>query len=545
MGPHLTRRQALAGLAAVTVAGRVGAGARHPDLFSHGVASGDPDYRSVVLWTRVAPVRPRLEVRWTIAEDAAFERIVNRGAGFADADRDHTVKVVAGGLEAGRSYFYRFEAAGTVSPVGRTRTLPVGRLESLVLALASCSNFPFGYFNAYEAIARDPEVEFVVHLGDYIYEYGSDGYGAQVGAVLGRVHAPRREIVTLADYRERHAQYKAEPGSRALHAAHPLIALWDDHESANNPWTGGAENHQDETEGAWPDRLSASLRAWYEWMPVREPEKGGSRTDYWRHLQFGDLASLVTLETRHTGRSRQIEYGSHLPEIRSVEEARRFMREVVGAPGRNMLSSAMEAFLRDALSESRQARRPWRLIGNQIPMARVHVPPLPERGLEAASADELAHLRTLGRFDLPLYLDPWDGYPDARARFYALCAGEGARDLLVLTGDSHAFWFNELFDDAGEGMGLEIGTTSITSPGDFEAFGPEGAALLDNLIASHNPEVVWTDNRHRGYVRLRLDHQLARADYVAVGRIDVPRFRTEVLRSVTIRHQGGGLRYSG
>jgi alkaline phosphatase D len=552
---RLTRRQALAGLAAATVGSRTGAfepgAGAAAEPFAHGVASGDPDHSSVVLWTRVAPLEPRMEVSWYVARDPAFEQPVTGGTVVTGGERDHTVKVVADGLTPGETYYYRFGAAGAVSPVGRTRTLPAGALARLGLAIASCSNYPFGHFNAYDAIARDPQIDFVLHLGDYLYEYGADGWGGAVGAGIGRVHRPATETVTLADYRERHAQYKTDAGSRAMLAAHPLLCIWDDHESTNNPWMGGAENHQPEAEGPWAARRAASLQAYFEWMPVRDPGPDGSRARYWRHYAFGDLASLVTLETRHTGRSRQVEYREHLLGIRSREDAERFLAERVGDPERTMLSADMERFLAQALTDSKRTDRPWRLIGNPIPMARVHVPPLDGETFDAVSSDpedpvagQLRHLTTLGRYDLPLYLDPWDGYPAARERFYRLCAAAGARDLLVLTGDSHAFWTNALFDDGGGPMGLELGTAGITSPGDFEGFGRAGGARLDALIAAHNPEVLWTDNLHRGFVRLLLGRDEAAADFVTVTRVDVPEYRAERLRRVRIVRDGERLRYA-
>ena len=552
MPVRLDRRELLSGLAVAPLLGRSGPARAAPSgAFAHGVASGDPAADSVVLWTRVSVPVLRVDVRWEVADREDFSRPVAAGTLVTGPDRDHTVKVVVAGLEPGRRYCYRFHAAGETSPTGWTRTLPRGRLESLGIALASCSNHPFGFFNAYAAIAEDPEVAFVLHLGDYIYEYGPDGYGGRVGAGIGRVPSPPHEIVSLADYRRRHAQYKADAGSRAMHAAHPLIAIWDDHESANNPWMGGAENHQPDTEGDWHDRRAASLQAYYEWMPIREPGPGGSPAAYWRHFEFGDLASLVTLETRHTGRSRQIEYDDHPAALTSAAAAAAFRREVLGAPDRAMLAPELETFVAASLADSVRAGRPWRLLGNQIPMARVHVPPLdgelPGWSADASdpTSDHRARLAALGRFDLPIYLDTWDGYPAARERLYARCREVGATDLLVLTGDSHSFWTNALRDGAGRPMGLEIGTAGITSPGDFEAFGPEGAARMDELLMRHNDEVLWTDNRHRGYVRLVLGRAAARVDVVAVDRIDVPRYRTRLLHREQIVRRDEVLEFTG
>ena len=556
---QITRRQALAGLSSALVmpmSVRAKTLAPATGIFRHGVASGDPDHQSLVIWSRVTTDDSQPRVAWQIAKDASFEKLVDQGQLMTDADRDYTVKVLVGGLKPGQTYYYRFALGSEFSMVGRSKTLPEGHVEKLGIALASCSNFPYGFFNAYDAIAKDPEIDLVLHLGDYIYEYGADGYGAEVGQTLDRNHAPTHEIVSLQDYRQRHAQYKADLASQSMHSAHPLIAIWDDHESTNNPWMQGAQNHQPDSEGAWEPRRAMSLQAYYEWMPIRDPDMNEagldmSRAAYWRHFRFGDLASMVALETRHTGRSEQIDYMDYLDYFDSREERDRFMDEVLADPSRNMLSTEMEAFLGASLRESVEAKRPWRLIANQIPMARTHVPSMDhpyfqpsENGEYDPVAEEWAYMLRKGELDLPIYLDPWDGYPAARERFYNLCEEQGARDLLVLTGDSHSFWKNQLFNADGKPMGLELGTTGITSPGDFLLFGPEGAELMDRLLAEHNDEVVWTECRYNGYVRLVLDHQKGRADYVTVSTVLSPEYKTQVLRSENIEPQNGTLIYS-
>ena len=230
MSDRLTRREALLGASSALLlpvacsSSKTNPDGYSADVFRHGVASGDPDASSVVLWTRVSRRSGATDVDWQVATDADFAEIVRSGRVVTGPERDYTVKVVADGLQPGRGYYYRFSVAADRSPTGRTRTLPVGRLDELVLAVVSCSNYPFGYFNAYEAIAEDDTIDFVVHLGDYIYEYDIDGYGAEPGKRLGRLHESPHEITTLADYRTRHAQYKAEPESRAMHGRHPLIA---------------------------------------------------------------------------------------------------------------------------------------------------------------------------------------------------------------------------------------------------------------------------------------------------------------------------------
>ena len=547
------RRTAIAGIAAFGVAASQAAHAEAVGAFRHGVASGDPTADGIVLWTRVTTQSARADLGWRLARDPAFKDIVREGAASADAAADHTVKVVLSGLEPGATYYYRFQLGADLSPIGRTRTLPTGRLERLGIALVTCSNYPFGWFNPYDAIAKDAAVDIVLHTGDYIYEYGAGQWGDDVGKALARRHDPDHEIVTLTDYRRRHAQYKSDPGSQAMHAAHPFVACWDDHEVTNNPWIGGAQNHQPADEGDWIVRRTAALQAYYEWMPVRDPGPApGAREAFWRTYEFGDLATLVTLESRHTGRDKQVNYADHFAAIRTPADRDAFMRNVIGDPTRRMISTQLETYLRGALERSVAARQPWRVLGNASPMARMLVPDLAALGVDPkrnrsfdpakpASPD----LMWTARWNLPFYTDTWDGYPAARERLYDLCRGVGADDLLVLTGDSHSFWMNQLKDAAGRRMGLEIGTAGVTSPGDFVESGwdDETARRLDRAFETLD-EVVWTDNFHQGYVRVELTHAEGAAAFVAVDTVLSPDYRTRLLRTARIQRRGGSLAFA-
>ena len=519
-----------------------------PDIFRHGVASGDPETTSVVIWTRVSTGSPIVDVTWAIYEDPEGNSLIANGSHQTSADSDYTVKVIADGLQPGQTYYYRFEAEGEVSRTGRTRTLPVGALDSLGIALVSCSNYPFGYFNAYDAIAHDPAIDIVLHTGDYIYEYGGpDGWGQETGAVIGRPHNPPHEIITLADYRQRHAQYKQDAGSRAMHAMHPLICCWDDHESANNPWTGGAQNHQPETEGSWKDRRAASIQAYYEWMPIREPKAGRTRAQFWRSYMFGDLATLLTLETRHTARGKQVDYAEWAPKLNTEEDYAAFRKDVLGDPERHMISPTELTDISEALSSSVAKRQPWRVIGNQIPMARTLVPDVVGLGVlpvpDEASLEAHKRLAWLGQHALPFYTDTWDGYPAAREVFYDTCKASGASDLLVLTGDSHSFWANHLHDGSGTSMGIELGTSGVTSPGDFveSGFDDETARSLDKAFSDYVPEVVWTDNMHQGYVRVVLQTDVAEASFVAVSTVLKPVYEARSIKNFTIRKDTASL----
>ncbi len=519
-------------------------------VFRHGIASGDPHTDSIVLWTRVEPpASGRQSVVWDLATDETFTTLIASGEIETGPERDWTVKAVPTGLAPGTRYAYRFSARGETTQVGSTMTLPDGPLDRLGIALASCTNYPFGYFNAYDAIARDDAVDVVLHTGDYIYEYGgADGWGHETASAIGRAHAPAHEIVTLADYRQRHAQYKSDAGSRAMHAAKPLLCCWDDHESTNNPWMNGASNHQPDTEGDWASRRAASLQAYYEWMPIREPEPGMTREQFWRTYRFGDLATLVTLETRHTGRGEQVDYTPWLEQIQTREDRDRLMAQVMDDPSRTMISAEMETHLAASLTASVAEAQPWRVIGNASPIARMLVPDLVDLGIaeDTAPNDGARFMLWKGKWNLPFYTDTWDGYPVARERFYDLCAKADTRDLLVLTGDSHSFWANQLFDGAGGRMGVEIGTAGITSPGDFVETGwpLDVAEKLDRAFEQGLPEVIWTDNLHQGYVRVVLGREAADVTYRAVDTVLTEDYRAFDLKTMRVLREAGSLVYA-
>ena len=296
----VTRRDLLRGAQALGIAtlapaalSGCGSDAEPPgpeNLFQHGVASGDPVANGVILWTRVSPARTDLrEVEWEVAVDPSFDSIVASGATLTSVDRDFTVKVDVRGLPPGQTFYYRFRAQQRTSPIGRTRTAPAGSVGRARFGVASCSSFAQGYFHAYRALAARTDLDAVIHLGDYIYESGPGQFGDN------RASEPAREATTLADYRTRHAQYKRDPDLQEVHRQHPFISVWDDHETANNAWKDGANNHQPETEGAWAARKAAAQRAYAEWMPIREQQDIGR---IWRKLAWGDLADLVLLDTR-------------------------------------------------------------------------------------------------------------------------------------------------------------------------------------------------------------------------------------------------------
>ena len=475
---RVDRRRALALLGLGASAPGTKAFARGGVSFEHGVASGDPQPDRVLLWTRItARGSDDIAYRWRL--DPVDKRGGGkRGSGVTGAWRDFTVKVDAVNLDPGRAYSFQFEAEGVNSPVGHTATLPEGSIKDAVLAFCTCALYPNGYFNAYGAMAKLARVDAIVHLGDYIYEYGGFGSYGMDSAVAGeRAHDPGHECLTLADYRRRHAQYKTDPQLQAAHARAPWIVVWDDHETANDAWAGGAENHQPASEGDWNVRKAAAIKAYYEWMPIREPEGGGFAIN--RSFDFGDLASLFMLETRLTARDHQLYPDKEMPADPTPGDVAAW-RKRLDDPARKMMSAGQEAWLGKGLAVSVKAGRPWQILGNEVVMARLFTPPIrrymtPEAysaakaDLSKAGAARLARIEANAALGLPWGADMWDGYPADRQRLYGLVEKSRA-NLIVVSGDSHAFWANELWNAevGGKRVAVEFGTAGITSPGPGE-----------------------------------------------------------------------------
>jgi alkaline phosphatase D len=530
---RIDRRRALALLGLGAAAPATRADARSAVSFEHGVASGDPLQDRVMLWTRITTRGSNaVAYRWTL-DPVDRKGGGKHGSGVTGPDRDFTVKVDVVNLDPGRAYNFQFQAGGVSSPVGHTRTLPDGPTKDAVLAVCTCALYPNGYFNAYEAIARLPRVDAVIHLGDYIYEYGGSGsYGMDSPVAGERPHDPPHECLTLADYRRRHAQYKTDPQLQAAHARAPWIVVWDDHETANDSWTGGAENHQPATEGDWNARKAAAIKAYYEWMPIREPEGGGFAIN--RSFDFGDVATLFMLETRLTARDHQLYPDVELPKEPTAAEVAAW-RQKLDNPARKMMSASQEAWLGHGLAASAKAGTAWQVIGNEVVMARLTTPPIhrymtPEAyaaakaELPRPAANRLAKIEANAALGLPWGADMWDGYPADRQRLLGLI--EKARaNAVVVSGDSHAFWANELFDaeTGGKRVAVEFGTAGITSPGPGESI---AAFPLGEAFAKHDREVLFNNQTAKGFVLLTLTHAQATAELMAVSSIKDKAFTT-------------------
>ena len=478
--------------------------------FTHGVASGEPGPNQVLLWTRHAG-SDETKLAWEVAEDIDFAHIAATGDALAAPARDCCAKVMATGLKPGRWYYYRFIApSGEQSQIGRTRTLPAGKVAKFRIAVFSCSNFAFGWFNAYAHAAEAGDFDLAVHLGDYYYEYQRGEYPGARQALEGRTLWPANEAVALADYRLRHATYRADPDLQRLHQILPMLVMWDDHEVANDTWKDGAENHQPDKEGDWAIRKAASERAWREWLPVSDED--------WASYEIGDLATLLRLESRHVARVKQLDLLAPVKGVppEGVDAAYAAFRD--GAwrdPARTLLGTTQEAWLAGQLKASVRARKPWQILAQQIVMGELVLPDMVTEALPAKMSDwlrkRLQSTISASHVGLPFNMDAWDGYPAARSRLYQASLAADA-NLLVLSGDSHNAWAFDL-DHKGARVGVEMGSHSVTSPGAEDVLGWTRPDALARALVERNPQLKWCDTAQRGYLAVELTPKSATSEF--------------------------------
>ncbi len=474
--------------------------------FEHGVASGDPLADRVILWTRVSGAEGNsLKVRWQVASDADMTSVIRHGVARTSSKRDYTVKIDAGSLPADSTLYYRFEAGGVRSPIGRTRTLPTGDVDQTRLAVVSCAAYTAGYFHVYREIAKRDDIDVVIHLGDYIYEYGHGEYATEHAEELGRIPEPRSEIVTLDDYRQRHAQYKSDPDAQAMHQAHAMIAIWDDHEVANDAWKNGAENHQDD-EGKWTRRRDAAMRAYFEWMPIRNVAKSG-RARIFRSFRFGDLMTLIMLDTRFYGRDLQPDAGG------KVESAD--IKAAMQDPKRRMLGRRQERWLRRALKQS--AGSTWQLIGQQVmvvPLKSPDLEPLLDLdGPSLLSREFLEGMIEVSKDNPPVLLDTWDGYPEARQDFL-MDLDRYAENAVILSGDLHTSIAADLTPDGKEfPVAVEFMPSSITSPVFAEYLPERYPYAVRDATMQINPSLKYMETDRRGWLCLTVTKSECRGEW--------------------------------
>lgn len=475
--------------------------------FTHNVASGEPAAGSMLLWTRYVPAgnADELHLRAEMALDRDFTQVVSGASVRTGAYRDWTAKLTVDGLQPGTTYWYRFIAPdGSFSPVGRTRTLPVGDVARFRLGLFSCSNLPMGWFNAYAHAAEREDMDLWLHVGDYIYEYGIEKYHDRIPE-RDVLPAHDHEMVSLLDYRLRLACYRADPDLQKLHQMAPMVALWDDHESTNDSWEGGAQNHQPDKEGDWSTRKAAAMQAYREWMPVTE--------EPYKAYALGNLATLYRTESRLIGRTRPADIRrAYAPGTDAAIEA--FRDGPWQDPTATMLGLEQESWLYQAFKENSGGGN-WQLVGMGTILGRTVMPEETlgwlRSGSNARTVQAFKDSIRGSRLGLPMWMDRWDGYPAARSRLLR-AAQQADANLVMLSGDSHNAWAYSLMED-GQPAGVEFAVQGVTSGGIEGNLAADPKAVA-RAFATTNPEISWCDTSQRGYAMLDITPQQITGEWV-------------------------------
>ena len=511
--------------------------------FEHGVASGDPLQDRVILWTRLTPneISARLQVTWELALDKQFKQIIKTDKVTTSASQDFTVKVDAMGLRADTSYYYRFIFGNKISPIGQTKTLPIST-SKVSFAVCSCSNYPAGYFYVYREIAKQ-NVDVVIHLGDYIYEYGADGYATEDAAKLGRTLAAdnNKEIIKLDDYRKRYALYRKDQDLQAAHQRHPFIVIWDDHELTNDTWKNGAENHQ-ANEGSFLERKLAALQAYFEWMPIRPVDD--QHVKIYRQFDFGNLVQLTMLDTRIIARDQQLDYANYLTAT-GIDVAK-FQADLT-SPTRTLMGFEQRDWL---LGKLQQSNATWNVLGQQILMSKMFIPAelllsLAEITSGNPTAETLTKMNTqitelvtlkvrLQNNDptltqqekarvlttAPYNLDAWDGYFTEREILYGTLA-QLKKKIVVLAGDTHNAWSSNLYSKDGVFVGVELATSSVSSPGLEKYLNIPLAQLQQFELAFKTliDELNYCNLNQRGYLVVEFDQLQVQSKWIFVDSI--------------------------
>lgn len=516
--------------------------------FKHGVASGDPLSNALIIWTRATTSQSNFEVTaaWELASDSQFKNIIRSGREQTDKSRDFTIKIDVQELAPNTEYFYRFMGLNTQSPIGRAKTLPINNIEQVKMAVVSCSNYPAGYFNAYTDAAKQKDLDVVLHLGDYIYEYPMGGYATENAEKIGRQLAADNssEIITLSDYRKRYAIYRTDQGLQALHAAAPFIAIWDDHEVTNDTYKSGAENHTPD-EGDFFKRRAAAIQAYYEWLPIRPP-MGEQSPQIYRTFDFGNLISLHMLDTRVIARDKQLAYSDYKNLETKQMDVARFASDL-NNPSRQLLGNTQLNWLTSAITKSNAK---WQVLGQQVLMTKMWLPTeifsqsdrtkIPQVLKElvtikkavlankAVTPAQLARVNTL----MPYNLDAWDGYPSEREALYKSVTALNKK-LVVIAGDTHNAWHGTLKNAKGENVGVEFATPGVTSPGmeHYLALNTAQAKQMADSLSLLINDLNYCDLSHRGYMLLTITKEQITSNWRYIDNINSPSY------NITDQHQ--------
>lgn len=505
-----------------------------PVRFNHGVASGDPLQKKVIIWTRVTPKNKNYDgdiiVNWQISENDDFSNIANQGSFITNQQRDFTVKEDVTGLAPGKNYYYRFSVGDTYSAIGETKTLNANGKRPIKLAVASCSNYPWGYFNGYRAIAESGPYDAVIHLGDYIYEYEVGTYQSPNAEKMGRLVDPPHEIKSLSDYRRRYALYRADEDLQEVHRKYPFICTWDDHEFANNTYATGAQNHN-EGEGEWAPRRRQATKAYMEWMPVRVTD-GDLLTV--RSFEFGDLVTLAMLDTRIVGRERPLEYGLDIEMDSEGNPDYAGFHKRLETEERSLLGEMQEKWLDKTLKMSAQRNVPWQILGQQIIMSYLTEPPLDDvfskSEIESFPAGEQLSMKIAKEYGGFYNPDAWDGYQPARRRVFDMFEKYDGNPI-VLTGDTHCAWAMSLTDKmGGKHYGAEFAVQGITSPGRGDRL-PK-VKQVEQAYYDHLDHMALANIKGRGYMTLSISAEETITNWYVVSTIESKEFELELRKSL-------------
>jgi len=493
-------------------------------LFKHGVASGDPTNDRVVLWSKITTdSTKKINVNWQVSNTKDFLDIIASGSSKSYAYNDFTIKVdVQIPLKyCAKQIYYRFIANDVISPTGKTKTLPVINPDNFNLAFCSCSNYPSGFFNAYREIAVNDDIDLVLHLGDYLYEYGSNGYATEDALKLDRVVDPVHEIISLEDYRKRHALYKTDKDLQLLHASKPMIAVWDDHEFTNDSWKNGAENHSDD-EGYFAARKANAIKAYYEWMPIRETD---SKLKIWRKFEIGSLFQLFMLDTRSIYRDKQLEIKDYF----TKDGFNKSLYKINLSKERNLVGEEQFNWLKKNINNKFK----WTILGQQVLVSPNVLPEIFSK-IDKKTLPEYVHkyLR-LGGLDVPFNTDAWDGYPNERDKLFKILSK--SQSNIILSGDTHNSWLSNLYK-SNDFIGVEIATPSISSPNTIDRFGSLTKDIDKGFIKS-NKNLKYANGSGKGFVQLTINSTHIDTKFVYVSTVKSKDYEVLDSNIFTINHK--------